>query len=506
VEGLRRTISWLMDKPSGGSVSVSDNHARRRCARVLALAAAFLCFLVAAPAAGAAVRLVSTAGSDTGNCLAVPCHSMAYAYSHAGAGDTIAVAAGRYGEQRIPRGSKAVRFQGAGAVLHGLDNEADNVTFAGLAIDMGYDKAPGFHNGGASNVTFRDGTIGRVTDEKGALITGRNFTFDNVIFHDVLVTADEVHNECVYALDVTGMTVRNSHFYNCATMDLFFTYGTWWNPLPPPYTDVTIENNVFEHSTRPNPGEWHYYSLYIGWTGDGGGPLKNWKVRYNTFEIAANVDEDHGTATGSEWVGNLGGWNCVHGMAYRDNVGHKCGATDKQVDPETSSRGRTAPFGWINPAAHDFRLKPGSPAINVGSAGDAPGTDRRGMRRDSRPDAGALEFGNGAGVGLPTGSALGIRFARLQPKVICKRPRKGCPGRTRLRVGLTTGARVSVRVKRLRKGHRAKRVRAFGFRVAGKGARRIKASKLRKGRYRVVVRAGLGGLETPARALRLRVR
>jgi hypothetical protein len=444
-------------------VSFSNNHARRGCARICALVAVVACFLVAAPAAGAAVRLVSTVGADTGNCLALPCHSMAYAYSHAGGGDTIAVAAGRYGEQRIPGGSKAVRFQGNGAVLHGLDNEADNVTFAGLAIDMGYDKAPGFHNGNATNVTFRDGTIGRVTDEKGALITGRNFTFDNVIFHDVLVTDDEVHNECVYALDVTGMTVRNSHFYNCATMDLFFTYGTWWNPQPPPYTDVTIENNVFEHSTRPNPGEWHYYSLYIGWTADGGGPLKNWKVRYNTFEIAANVDEDHATATGSEWVGNLGGWNCVDGMAYRDNVGHKCGGSDKQVSPETSSRGSVAPFGWINPAAHDFRLKAGSPAINVGSASDAPSTDRRGLRRDSRPDAGALELGNGAGPGLPT-SALGIRFARLKPRVICVRARKGCPGKTRLRVGLTTGARVSVRVKRLRKGHRARRVRAFGAR------------------------------------------
>ena len=205
-------------------------------------------------------------------------------------------------------------------------------------------------------------------------------------------------------------------------------------------------------------------------------------------------------------MGNLGSWNCVGGMAYRDNVGHKCSGSDTQVSPESSSRGSTAPFGWVNPGAHDFRLKAGSPAINIGSASDAPSTDRRGLRRDSRPDAGALEYGTGAGPGLPTGTSLAIRFARLKPRVICVRARKGCPGKTRLRVGLTSKARVSVRVKRLRKGHRARRVRSFGFRVADAGGRKIKAARLGKGRYRVVVRAKLGGRETKARSLRLRVR
>ena len=451
------------------------------------------------------MRLVSTAGADTGNCLAVPCRSMAYAYNHAGSGDTVVVAAGRYGEQRIPDGSKSVLFQSHGASLHGLYNDASNVTYDGFTIDAAWDKSLGFQNSDGTNSTFRNGRIGRITDEKGALITGRNFTFDRVVFHDVLVTDDEVHNECIYALDVTGLTVRNSLFYNCATMDLFFTYGTWWSPLPPPYTDITIENNVFEHSMKTNGSEWHYYSLYVGLTGDGGGPLKNWNVRYNTFEIPANIDEERSSVSGSQWVGNLGDWSCVDGVAYRDNVGKKCGATDKSVSPASSGEGRPAPFGWMNPAAHDFRLKPGSPAINIGAANDAPATDARGVRRDTRPDAGAYELGNGA-AGLPLPVGLAIRFARLKPRVICVRPRKGCPGKTRLRVGLTSRAAVSVRVKRLRKGHRPRRVRSFGFRVKDAGARKIKAARLGKGRYRVVVRAKLGGVETKARSLRLRVR
>jgi len=375
-------------------VSDWDNHARRCRARAFALTAFVVCFLALAPAAGAAVRMVSTVGADVGNCVARPCHSMAYAYNQAASGDTIAVAAGRYGEQRIPGGSKHVRFQGNGAVLHGLDNEADNVTFAGLRVDMGYDKAPGFHNGNASNVTFRDGTIGRVTDEKGALITGRNFTFDNVIFHDVLVTADEVHNECVYALDVTGMTVRNSHFYNCATMDLFFTYGTWWNPLPPPYTDVTIENNVFAHPERENNSGWHYYSLYVadtGPNGTGGDPMNGWTVRNNTFESDAFVAPDRGS-NGTRWVGNVGSWDCKSGVAYSYNVGDTCGGTGKSVSPSGSSATQTAPFGWVNPAAYDFHLRSDSVAINAGNPNDAPAKDRDGKARNGAPDVGAYEF------------------------------------------------------------------------------------------------------------------
>jgi hypothetical protein len=494
-----------VDEPSGGFVTLSNNHALRCSARVLALVVSI--FFAAAGAAGAATRQVAPVGVNVGGCTIAPCQSMAYAYGQAAAGDTVAVAPGAYGEQRIPGGSKAVRFQGQpGTVLHGLYNDASNVTFDGFSVDMGGEKSLAFGNSDGANVTFSNGSIGGVTDEKGALITGRNFTFDRVVFHDVVVTADDVHNECVYALDVTGMTVRNSHFYSCATMDLFFTYGTWWNPLPPPYTDITIENNVFEHTTTPDPGGWQYYSLYIGWTGNNGGPLDNWKVRYNTFEIAANVDEDHAAASGSEWVGNLGSWNCVAGMAYRDNVGHKCGASDRQVKPESSSRTSAAPFGWINPAGHDFRLSAGSPAIDAGDPGDAPATDLRGVRRDARPDAGAFELGDGPS-GVPVSSTRLFRFARLKPKTICLRARKHCPGSTRLRVGVMQRAHVSVRVKKLKHGARHLRTkRSFRFTVTQQGARRIDARQLGRGTYRVVVRAQPAGSASKVRTLKLRVR
>ena len=83
------------------------------------------------------------------------------------------------------------------------------------------------------------------------LASGANLTIDNVMFHDaVLKTDGDVHMECLYAIGVPGFTIRNSTFRDCAIMDAFFTYGSWWSPQPPAYGNVTIENNVFAHPER----------------------------------------------------------------------------------------------------------------------------------------------------------------------------------------------------------------------------------------------------------------
>lgn len=302
------------------------------------------------------------------------------------------VAPGVYEAQTVPQGSKAVTFRGRpGTKVRALDNSADGVTFDGIEVDAGFARTAGFENHGADRVTFRNSRIGNVTNEKGALVSGGDFTFDDVVFHDVLVTDPLVHNECVYAIGVPGMTVRNSQFQNCATMDLFFTYGSWWSPQPPAYGDVTLENNVFEHSTMTTPGSWHYYSVYVGGTAPGGaGGMRGWVVRHNTFEIPVAVNP--GTSSGSRWVGNLGSWSCVAGVTYRRNVGQSCSATDKAVSPAASTRTSVAAFGWLDPAAHDFRLTPGSPAIGAGDPADHPPTDRDGRPRDGAPDAGAHEY------------------------------------------------------------------------------------------------------------------
>ena len=340
-----------------------------------------------------------------------------------------------YPAQVVPGGSKAVTFSGSpGAKLRQLENNAANVTFDGIEVDAAFAQTAGFQNHDAANVTFRDGRIGNVTDEKGALVSGANFTFDNVVFHDVRVTDPSVHNECVYAIGVPGMTVRNSLFYSCATMDLFFTYGSWWIPLPPAYGNVTLENNDFGH-TYKDDGTWHYYSLYVGNTAADGGTLSGWKVRNNTFEIDAYV-EPHG-----EQRIPLG----RQSRRLELRAGRHLPAQRRATSAPTATRPwcrqprpRRASLrsAGSTRAAQDFRLRAGSPAIDAADPGDYPATDRDGFVRDARPDAGAHEFGagppggggggGGAGEGgTPTGRSPAkkrprIRAARLKPRVICR--------------------------------------------------------------------------------------
>ena len=80
---------------------------------------------------------------------------------------------------------------------------------------------------------------------------------DNVEFHDVMYSGNgDVHQECVFS-QTAGLTLRNSRFTNCSTMDISINRGDWWGQQP--YGNVTIENTVFGHST--NEGGWHYYGL-----------------------------------------------------------------------------------------------------------------------------------------------------------------------------------------------------------------------------------------------------
>ncbi len=78
-------------------------------------------------------------------------------------------------------------------------------------------------------------------------------------------------------------------------------------------------------------------------------------------------------------------------MTFTHNVGQKCSTSDKRVTPAASTQSQTAPFGWVNPAANDFRLTAGSPAMNAADPADHVATDLAAKLRGSAPDAGALE-------------------------------------------------------------------------------------------------------------------
>jgi hypothetical protein len=479
--------------------------------RRLLFATALIVLCGATPSALAATRLVAPGGADSGNCATTPCASLGFAYTKSGAGDVVTVAPGLYPEQTVPEGTKSVTFKGGpGVVVRQLISEPSNVTYDGIGVDAG-----GVQTDWAAlelhgdNQTFKNAAVGNVVDEKGALITGANHTIDNVLFHDAVLKTDGTHLECVYAIGVPGFTIRNSTFRDCAVMDLFFTYGSWWSPLPPSYGNVTIENNVFEHAEMEFNGGWHYYSLYINPIGPNGAadPISGWVIRNNTFEQSATMAPDQGS-NGTRWVNNLGDWDCVPGIAYSHNVGKKCASTDKQVSPASSNEGVTASLGWVNPLLHDFHLKPGSPAINAGDPNDAPALDREGLARDARPDAGAHEFG-GTQAFIPTTGRRGrlVRSARLRARVICRRPTRRCPKSTTLRIAVAEPARVIVRLQRLRKGRKARTVRSVRRNVTTSAALRIRARGLHRGRYRAVLVATSGaGAKSNPRMFKLRVR
>jgi hypothetical protein len=358
------------------------------------------------------------------------CASLMDAYEVARSNDTIKVVAGRYGRQVLPAGTKKVKIRSAGRkrpILGTTTVNASNIILSGFRIRRNDDPGPnvatleangandtynrvdvdtrkmygrqGISASGDRNV-FVNGSTFNVVDEKGALVGGSDVTFVAFDFHDVRVTGSQIHNECVYAT-AGNLTIRRSHFWNCPTMDLFVTRGTWWNQAP--YGGVTIENNVFEHSTMEERGSWHYYGLLFGGQlRDGGAPLRDLKVRYNTFEQPVGLDDGFQATGNSEWVGNIGGgWSCIPGMSFRHNVGQKCSGSDKSVarpsscGPPACPGLRIATQGWVNPKKHDFRLKLGAPAVNAGDPTDFPRVDKDGNGRPARgkPDAGAYERG-----------------------------------------------------------------------------------------------------------------
>ena len=472
-------------------------------------------------------RRVSPSGSDSGDCRSSACATLEYAYGRSAEGDVIRVEAGTYGPQVVPNGVKRVTVQGAsGNKVRKLDNHASNITFNGIDVDAGMTKPNGaaFENHvgpDGMNVAFVNGRIGNVVDQKGALLgaTGNanpvNTLIDNVEFHDVLQQSDGVHNECVFS-ETPGLTIRNSTFSNCSTMDLFIVRGDWWGQ--PPYGHVTLENNVFGHST--NGSGWHHYGLY--WSND---KFEDVRVVNNTFENAVILDNIGPGPYSGVWANNIGGgWSCLPGVTYRNNVGKSCGSSDKAVSPAAScfppacNPGVTAAHRWVNPSAGDFHLRAGSPAIDAGSPEYAPRTDRDGWLRLGTPDAGAYEFGAGPspGPGLRQPGAPGggkarkrLRFLALQlrPRVICKRARRHCPSSARVRVVLSRPARLSVRVTRTRRAHPPRRVRKFALGMKQRSAGRLKARRLRRGRYRVrVVAVGPAGVVKIAQTRTLRVR
>ena len=281
----------------------------------------------------------------------------------------------------------------------------DNLTFDGIDIDGEGEKILTLETHENYNTVIKNARIGNVVDEKGANLgaperepVDAGTVLDNVVFHDVRQVTDGVHSECVFS-QTPGLVIRNSTFINCATMDVSINYGDYWGQEP--YGNVTLENNVFHHSTAGS--NWHYSSVMFStgaWSGN--------RIVNNTFENQLNFNNvGPGPYTGV-WANNIGvGWPCLPGVTYTGNVGDACSGTDTAValgttppegdcpwqgsPPPTPPACVFAPFGWVD-QADDLHLLGSSPAVDAGSATHAPAADRDGRNRVGQPDAGAYEY------------------------------------------------------------------------------------------------------------------
>ncbi len=382
----------------------------------LVLAVSLVSLGLAAPsAAWGASRYVSSSGADSGSCASpgAPCRSFGYAYRQASAGDVVELAAGSYGAQSIPsvagRSAPAVELRASGGTVTvaDLDINGDHVLVRGVrssnevsvtnARSVAVIDTHAFRvwMQNAHDVLFRGGSYGGNTNTPTVQIAGdpasSALTFDGVDFHDAVATNSTVHMECIWVAGVDGFTVRNSIFRNCAYFDIFFTRLNGPDPK-----NVLLENNVFEVTKQWNGQNAPYAVNVANWLSQ----AQNFHFRNNSF--GGDIAIQPTTIANMRLSGNIGAVaSCKSGVVYSHNVftNAKCSASDKQVAAAMSQ--------FADPAAHDWRLRPGAAAIDSADPADSPPTDRDGLGRNGPPDAGAHEYGGGGGP-PPDGEAPSV--------------------------------------------------------------------------------------------------
>jgi hypothetical protein len=341
------------------------------------------------------------------------CSSLRAAYAAASSGDTVRVKAGTYGVQAFaggrdpatgsdtPVGVGDVTFIGEPkTTIRQLFIQGSGITIDGFDIvGAGKDIALAM---GTLGGTLRNSRVGNVVDNKGAIMGAANQTIDNVHFHDVTYNGSgDVHGECLFIGGPDNLVLRNSTFTNCFVMDVnMHADGALFD-------HVTIENNVFGHSTNGSAtAPWASYGFVLGSTAPGAGLpacaqngqnpdavwLKGWRVVNNTFENSFTSGFGNGCGVDSVWANNIGtGWKCMEGVTFSGNVGTRCGRTDTAAAACSQA---SCPFGFVDRRRWNFHLAADSPAIGAADPAYATATDRDGVSRGSDPDAGAYEHGD----------------------------------------------------------------------------------------------------------------
>ncbi len=97
---------------------------------------------------------------------------------------------------------------------------------------------------GANYFTLRNSKVHNVLNANSMMvIKGSNYTFDhNEIYDDLNNTNGAIHDECMYVMSVSNMTMTRNHFWSCNIEDVFLTGSEL-------ASNWRVENNVFEEPT-----------------------------------------------------------------------------------------------------------------------------------------------------------------------------------------------------------------------------------------------------------------
>ena len=376
-----------------------------------------------------AAAFVAPSGKDTHPCTkAKPCASFDRAYRLAQPGDHVEIAAGRYPSQRIypdetKQSPRDVVFRpAAGAqvtVKRYLSPWASHVTVRDMVAEadlfivgermtgvrqrdvtaIGI-TAAGLQIDGASEVRIEGGSFGGTPERPTTWNSGirrstktmpSDITIEGASFHDVRCARDEpnCHIECLIVGAVDGLTIRNSVFYGCAVMDIFF------EDFNGPISNLVIENNFMADATEPTggPGTGRPTILFKG-----AGTITNSLVRFNSLNGPV-IYEEGGNFVDARVMGNViapNGGSCNETVLHMYNVFAPggCGPGDQTV-PSVDAL-------WVSPtsdATLDYHVKPGARPIDRIPLTAGPdldlATDIDGQARPIgfRRDAGADEFG-----------------------------------------------------------------------------------------------------------------